>query len=298
MSATSSSTIVLICAALIAAHAGIAAAHHAKTGDNEVYGLVQAGLATDRPAAGVAKRWYFATDTLILSRDNGASWVEMARGETAIRLAQLAEKAHSSLTGIGTSDHHIKTTAGELNLADLAEKAHSSLTGVGTSDHHAKTADNEVYGLFAAGLASARPAAGAAGRVYFSTDTLVLERDTGAAWVEMARGETAIRLAQLSEKAHGSLTGVSADQHHAQAHTLASHSTKAHSELTGVGTSDHHAKYTDSEAQTTVKANVEVGDLKAPTKALPSSFTSLLATLNSVATISETRSEAARLSLE
>lgn len=29
-----------------------------------------------------------------------------------------------------------------------------------------------------------------------------------------------------------------------------------------------HAKYTDSEAQTTVKANVEVGDLKAPTKPL------------------------------
>ncbi|MBA7515076.1 hypothetical protein ES705_07114 [subsurface metagenome] len=32
--------------------------------------------------------------------------------------------------------------------------------------------------------------------------------------------------------------------------------------------SAHHAKYTDAEAQTTVKANVEVGDLKTPTKAL------------------------------
>lgn len=32
--------------------------------------------------------------------------------------------------------------------------------------------------------------------------------------------------------------------------------------------SAHHAKYTDAEAQATVKANVEVGDLKAPTKAL------------------------------
>lgn len=30
----------------------------------------------------------------------------------------------------------------------------------------------------------------------------------------------------------------------------------------------HHAKYTDAEAQATVKTNVEVGDLKAPTKAL------------------------------
>ena len=32
--------------------------------------------------------------------------------------------------------------------------------------------------------------------------------------------------------------------------------------------SAHHSRYTDAEAQTTVKANVEVGDLKAPTKAL------------------------------
>jgi hypothetical protein len=30
----------------------------------------------------------------------------------------------------------------------------------------------------------------------------------------------------------------------------------------------HHSRYTDAEAQATVKANVEVGDLKAPTKAL------------------------------
>jgi len=48
-------------------------------------------------------------------------------------------------------------------------------------------------------------------------------------------------LADLSEKAHGSLTGVSANQHHAEAHTLASHSTKPHSALTGVGLNDHAA---------------------------------------------------------
>lgn len=86
-------------------HKGDASAHHTKTTDNEVYGLVQAGTAAARPAAGVAGRWYFATDTLILSRDNGTSWVEMARGETAIRLAQLSEKAHSSLTGLADDDH-------------------------------------------------------------------------------------------------------------------------------------------------------------------------------------------------
>ena len=76
-------------------------------------------------------------------------------------------------------------------------------------------------------------------------------------------------LADLSEKAHGSLTGVSADQHHAEGHSLASHSSKAHSELSGVGESDHHARYTNSEAEATVTTNVEVGELKAPTAALP-----------------------------
>ncbi|KKL50074.1 hypothetical protein LCGC14_2309160 [marine sediment metagenome] len=44
---------------------------------------------------------------------------------------------------------------------------------------------------------------------------------------------------------------------------------KAHASLTGIGPDDHHAKYTDVEAQNTVKTNVEVGDLKTPTKDLP-----------------------------
>jgi len=50
---------------------------------------------------------------------------------------------------------------------------------------------------------------------------------------------------------------------------LASLTEKAHSSLSGVGVADHHAKYTNTEAQDTVKANVEVGDLKTPTKDLP-----------------------------
>ena len=49
-----------------------------------------------------------------------------------------------------------------------------------------------------------------------------------------------LNLADMAEKAHGSLTGVSANQHHPQAHTLGSHSTKAHSELTGVTSDLHH----------------------------------------------------------
>lgn len=40
--------------------------------------------------------------------------------------------------------------------------------------------------ILAAGLAAARPAAGSGGRLYYSTDTQILERDTGAAWERYA----------------------------------------------------------------------------------------------------------------
>ena len=201
----------------ITTHAGEAAAHHAKTTHNEVYGLVAADSAANKPAAGTAGRWYFSTDTLVLERDNGTAWVEMARGETAIRLAQLSEKAHGSLTGVTADQHHAQAHT----LASHSTKAHSELTGIGASDHHTKTSDNEVYGLVQAGTTANRPAAGVAGRWYFATDDLILSRDNGTAWVEMARGETAIRLAQLSEKAHSSLTGIGTSDHHAKTTSFA-----------------------------------------------------------------------------
>jgi len=51
-----------------------ASAHHAKTGDNEVIGLVLKGTAATRPAAGINGRWYIATDTLEISYDDGTAW--------------------------------------------------------------------------------------------------------------------------------------------------------------------------------------------------------------------------------
>lgn len=114
------------------------------------------GLASHRPSAGVAKRLYYSTDTKILDRDNGVVWQEVARGETAIRLAQLAEKAHASLTGVGASDHHVKT------------------------------GHNEVYGLLLSDLVANRPAAGILNRFFWATDEHILYRDTGATWVKAA----------------------------------------------------------------------------------------------------------------
>ncbi len=56
--------------------------------------------------------------------------------------------------------------------------------------------------------------------------------------------------------AHASHTGIGADDHHPQAHTLASHSTKAHAELTGVGANDHHneSHALSSHSDTTIAA--------------------------------------------
>lgn len=44
------------------------------------------------------------------------------------------------------------------------------------------TADNLNASLWQYGLAANRPAAGFLGRIYVSSDTKVVERDTGAAW--------------------------------------------------------------------------------------------------------------------
>lgn len=89
-------------------------------GSYVTYGLLAVGLAADRPAPGIVDRWYFSTDTLVMDYDTGVAWVEAVRGEAAIRLAQLAERAHGSLTGIGASDHHIRYTNAEAMVWAIA----------------------------------------------------------------------------------------------------------------------------------------------------------------------------------
>jgi len=100
--------------------------------------LLTEGLDASKPSSGlVARQLYWATDTKILYKAISATtWEELLRGEAVSRLAQLSEKSHANLTGVTASQHHTKTTSGEINLADLAEKAHGSLTGVTADQHH------------------------------------------------------------------------------------------------------------------------------------------------------------------
>ena len=74
--------------------------------------------------------------------------------------------------------------------------------------------------LLTEGLDGSKPSSGLVARqLYWATDTKILCKATSATtWEEILRGETVSRLAQLSEKNHGNLTGVTSDQHHAQDH--------------------------------------------------------------------------------
>ncbi len=104
----------------------------------------------------------------------------------------------------------------------------------------AHAATLEQHGI-SGGLASARPTAGTVGRYYFSTDTKVWARDNGTTWDELTEG--------LSESYIQGLINTSISTH-------------------AEDVDAHHARYTDAEAEAAVKAGVEVGDLKTPTKDL------------------------------
>jgi len=105
-------------------------------------GRIFSGLDTDKATTnGVKGNIYLATDTEILYVHNGTTWIERTRGETATRLAYLAEKKHSSLNEIGEDDHHAKVHGSAdhsqtyLIPADMAlhESFSSGIHGVGSS---------------------------------------------------------------------------------------------------------------------------------------------------------------------
>lgn len=137
--------------------------------------------------------------------------------------------------------------------------------GGGAPDPHGISSHNSASARIDSGLDAALPAAAISNRLYHATDTGIVYRDTGSAQVEMVRAESATRLAQLAEKDHASLTNVTANQHHNQAHAItgADHTASGlttghviratgattfafaqlqHTDLGSVGIDDHHAR--------------------------------------------------------
>jgi hypothetical protein len=143
--------------------------------------VIGSGLDASKPAAGTAGRLYYATDDEVFYRDNGATWVPLVLDWTEM-IANKPAIPDTSATFV--------TTEAEASLSD--EVLFSSLIG--------------------RGVAASRPAAGVAGRLYFSTDTEVLERDNGTTWDDVSAGGGGTGIAETLIDAKGDLiVGSAAD---------------------------------------------------------------------------------------
>ncbi|GAJ19564.1 unnamed protein product, partial [marine sediment metagenome] len=82
---------------------------------------------------------------------NGTDWVFFGTTVDHGNLIGLSDDDHAQYLNIARHDvterHPLGTVVPHDSLADLAEKAHSSLTDIGPDDHHVKTDNYEVYGL-------------------------------------------------------------------------------------------------------------------------------------------------------
>jgi hypothetical protein len=159
---------------------------------------VQAGTTGTRPAFGTAGRLYLSTDDFSVSRDTGTAWVAYpgvaAPGSSAVGDGVAAGTAVS----YARSDHvHGRESFGAVSseVAYGISAADGAATTVARSDHThgsptAPTASSvgAVANVSSSapsiqeGTNGSRPAAGTAGRIYFDTTNVQIQRDTGAAW--------------------------------------------------------------------------------------------------------------------
>lgn len=134
--------------------------------------------------------------------------------------------SHTDLTNVGASDHHSKTTSGEID--------HDSTSGGTRSDaHHARYADSEAQNAVTGNV---------------NVEDLVTAAVT-AGYVPRAQGDNTILMQALS---HSDLSGVGSDDHHAQNHDNADHTTNYLPESQYTPENDTHARYTNEEAQDAV----------------------------------------------
>lgn len=116
-------------------------------GHNIVYGLLDQGVQSSLPMFGTPGRLYYATDTGKLWRDTGYGWGERLRAETATRLAYLAEKSHSSLTGLGANDHPQYLLVADLENPPTEDESTKAPTSEWAFDHAAAADPHAGYVL-------------------------------------------------------------------------------------------------------------------------------------------------------
>ncbi len=108
-------------------------------------------------------------DTNVQKVWNGTAWVLFGSTVDHGNLIGLADDDHPQYLNNARHDLPARHTLGDVvphdNLADLAEKAHASLTGITPSDHHAKTGNYEVFPNTELVTAVPAPAAGNVGRI-------------------------------------------------------------------------------------------------------------------------------------
>lgn len=98
---------------------GSTAAHN-YTGNNEVYGLLLTDTKTNRPAASIAERYFFATDEGVLYRDTGSAWNVAGVTDAAIKSGGAQAVDASEFDGsAGTSGQFLQTDGSTISWADL-----------------------------------------------------------------------------------------------------------------------------------------------------------------------------------
>lgn len=184
--------------------------------------ILTIGLDAAKGAAGYAGRIYYATDTKILYYDTGppdANWIECLRGETVSRLASLAEKAHASLTGITTDQHHAQIHGAG---------AHSG--AIGNADQiGAGTVNNTEFG-YLDGVTSALQTQlnGKSPTITGAASTVVTENLASSCVVVSDAGGKITCVIAVSDTEVGYLNGVTSaiqDQLNARSRGLASRTT-------------------------------------------------------------------------
>ncbi|MBA7624936.1 hypothetical protein ES703_32356 [subsurface metagenome] len=154
------------------------------------------------------------------------------------------------------NEDHTGTAPPEAHtLASHSTKAHAELTNVTPDQHHAQSHNAASHSDITSTGANI-------------DDAVAKKHDRQHALSSAADHTGSITDAQhgvrttANAHAHSHLSGVTSDQHHAQAHTLASHSTKAHAELTNV-TSDQHHPQAHTLASHSTKAHTELTNVTA-----------------------------------